>query len=54
MLQLGAANVQNSFSYWGAVLFSYLSAPTNENYTLYVQSDNGAKVWVDGNVIIYH
>ena len=52
MLQLGAANGQNSFNYWGAVLFSYLSAPTSDNYTFYVQSDNGAKVWVDGNVVI--
>ena len=50
-LQLGSS-ASNSFNNWGCVLFSYLQAPTSENYTFYVQSDNGAKLWIDGNVII--
>ena len=30
----------------------YLSVPTNGSYTLYLNSDDGSKLWLDGNLLV--
>lgn len=44
--------VQLSLTYWGALMFAYVNAPISGNYTFLVNSDNGARLWVDSTLVV--
>lgn len=44
--------LQLKMHYWAALLFTYFDAPTADNYTFLVNSDNGAVVWIDGVAVV--
>ena len=48
------ADMQGTYTYWGARLFSYLhqASPATQTYAFQMQVDNGARLWVDNNLVI--
>lgn len=44
--------MQLSCDYWAALLYTKFQAPYNDTYTFYINSDNGANLYVDSNIIV--
>lgn len=48
----GCCCLQQSYSNWGATLFTYVRPPIDGTYNVSLASDNGALLWLDGNMLI--
>lgn len=55
-MQLGSVavspNNSNPFSSWAASLFTYLQAPVNASYDIYLAADNGAMLYIDNTLLV--
>lgn len=45
-------DMQGTYQYWGAKLFSYFHASVPESYLFQMQVDSAARLWVNGSLII--
>lgn len=45
-------HMQETLTFWAALLFSYVNAPYAGTYIFQVNSDNGARLWVDSVLVV--
>ena len=45
-------DMQGTYQYWGAKLFSYLHATVAQDYAFQMQVDSAARLWVNSTLII--
>ena len=45
-------DMQGTYQYWGARIFSYFRAPSNNGYVFQMQVDSAARLWVDNTLLI--
>ena len=45
-------DMQGTYQYWGAKLFSYLHASAADDYSFQMQVDSAARLWVNNTLII--
>ena len=45
-------DMQATYQYWGARLFSYFHAPTTDIYAFGMQVDSAARLWLDNTLLI--
>lgn len=46
------ADMQGTYQYWGAQLFSYFDATVASTYVFQMQVDSAARLWVQGTLVI--
>ena len=45
-------DMQGTYQYWGARLFSYMKVAANSTYSFVLQADSSARLWVEGTLLI--
>ena len=50
--QLPVAIMQETITYWGGRLFSYMNAKMANSYVFQMYVDNAARLWVDNTLVI--